>query len=58
MTDGLIGVVMQTDVGMEWLVARVITVVVFAPVALYFFAVYAAVYEQARTNEERRQDQA
>lgn len=55
---GIIGVLLQTDVGMEWLLPRVIILVVFAPVTAYFAAVLAAVYEQARINEERRQDRA
>lgn len=55
---GIAAVFLQSDVGMEWLLIRVVTLVVFAPVTAYFTAIYAAVYEQARTNEERRQDRA
>lgn len=55
---GIIAVFLQSDVGTEWLLSRMVIVVVFAPLTVYFTAIYAAVYEQARTNEERRQDQA
>ena len=55
---GISGVLMQSDVGIEWLRGRAIFFFVFAPFIAYLAAVFAAVYEQARINEERRQDQA
>ncbi len=58
MKAGIMAIFLQSEVGTEWLLSRIVFIVVFAPLTAYFTTVYAAVYEQARTNELRRHHQA